>query len=232
MDAPGSGVRHLIVNGDDFGLSAGVNRGVLDAHRRGILTSTSLMVERPLAEEAAALAREAPGLSVGVHLEVEGPALDDARGAVERQLERCELLLGRPPSHLDSHHDAHRDPRVLPHVLRAAARLGVPVRYHSPVVPFGSFYGDWGGGSHPEHVGVESLVRMLETEVGEGVTELVCHPGYVGPDLASSYAAMRERELETLCDRRVREALDRIGIRLIGFRDLPSVLPDVPASEG
>ena len=43
-------MRYLIVNGDDFGLSPGVSRGIIEAHRHGILTSTSLMVDRPAAE--------------------------------------------------------------------------------------------------------------------------------------------------------------------------------------
>jgi chitin disaccharide deacetylase len=216
-------VRYLIVNGDDFGLSPGVNQGILETHRHGILTSTSLMVNRPAAGAAAALARGATELSVGLHLEFDLPVAD-ARAAVEKQLQRFEQLTGRPPTHFDSHHDTHRDVRVLPHLLEWAGRLGVPVRSHSPVARFAGFYGAWAGECHPEHVGVESLLGMLETEVKRGVTELICHPGYVDADLASSYAAVRETEVETLCDPRVRQALEQGGIRLIGFRDLPAVL--------
>jgi predicted glycoside hydrolase/deacetylase ChbG (UPF0249 family) len=217
-------VRYLIVNGDDFGLSPGVNRGILETHRHGILTSTSLMVNRPAAVAAAALVYEAAELSVGLHLEFDLPADSDARAAVERQLQRFEQLTGRPPTHLDSHRDAHRDARVLPHVLEAAGRLGIPLRSHSPVARCAGFYGAWAGDCHPEQVSVESLLGMLETEVKRGVTELICHPGYVDPDLASCYTTMRETELATLCDARVRDATQRGGIRLIGFRDLPAVL--------
>ena len=49
--------RYLIVNADDFGLSPGVNRGVVQAHERGIVTSASLMVRQPAAGAAAACAR-------------------------------------------------------------------------------------------------------------------------------------------------------------------------------
>ena len=45
--------RYLVVNADDFGRSEGVNRGILRAHERGIVTSTSLMVRWPAAEHAA-----------------------------------------------------------------------------------------------------------------------------------------------------------------------------------
>lgn len=60
--------RYLIVNADDFGLSEAVSRGVLEAHRHGILTSTTFMTTFPWAAEMAPLLREAPDLGVGVHL--------------------------------------------------------------------------------------------------------------------------------------------------------------------
>lgn len=60
--------RRLIVNADDFGLSHSVNEAVVRAHREGILTSASLMVNEPGFEEAVKLARENPELGVGLHL--------------------------------------------------------------------------------------------------------------------------------------------------------------------
>lgn len=60
--------RFAIINGDDFGLSPGINRGVLEAHHEGILTSASLMAMGEAFEEAVVLGRENPGLSLGVHL--------------------------------------------------------------------------------------------------------------------------------------------------------------------
>ena len=61
-------MKRLIVNADDFGRARGVNRGILRAHRDGIVTATTLMVGAPAADDAATLAREAPSLDVGVHL--------------------------------------------------------------------------------------------------------------------------------------------------------------------
>jgi chitin disaccharide deacetylase len=58
----------LIVNADDFGRSPSINRAVIRAHREGILTSASLMVNEPASAEAVALARENPKLGVGLHL--------------------------------------------------------------------------------------------------------------------------------------------------------------------
>ncbi|MBW4695151.1 MAG: hopanoid biosynthesis-associated protein HpnK [Lyngbya sp. HA4199-MV5] len=60
--------RQLIINGDDFGFSSGVNRAIIDAHRRGVLTSTSLMVTGAAFEEAVTLAKAHPTLAVGLHL--------------------------------------------------------------------------------------------------------------------------------------------------------------------
>jgi chitin disaccharide deacetylase len=71
---------YAILNADDFGLSPGINRGIIEAHRRGILTSASLMVVGDAFEEAVALAHEHSSLSLGVHLTlVEGrPVLPPA----------------------------------------------------------------------------------------------------------------------------------------------------------
>ncbi len=60
--------RRLIVNADDFGRSRSINEAVLRAHREGILTSASLMVNEAGADEAVAIARENPTLAVGLHL--------------------------------------------------------------------------------------------------------------------------------------------------------------------
>ncbi len=60
--------RRLIVNADDFGRSSAINRAVVRAHREGILTTTSLMVNEPAFQEAVDLARENPNLGVGLHL--------------------------------------------------------------------------------------------------------------------------------------------------------------------
>ena len=60
--------RRLFVNADDFGSYDSINQAVLRAHREGILTTASLMVNEPAADEAVRLARENPRLGVGLHL--------------------------------------------------------------------------------------------------------------------------------------------------------------------
>jgi chitin disaccharide deacetylase len=215
-------MKYLIVNGDDFGAGRGINRGIVEAHCRGILTSTSLMVDRPFGMEAARWSRDFPRLSVGLHVDFPGGVGDPEACAADlgRQFRRFEELTGRLPTHLDSHHDVHHDLRLLPHFLDLARRHGLPLRGHSPVRCLSKFYGQWGGVSHPEQVSVPSLVRMLREEAAEGYTELICHPGYADPDFPSSYSAEREEELRTLCDPAVRAALGEQQIVLIGFADL------------
>ena len=58
----------LILNADDFGLTAGVNRAVIELHRAGVLTSATLMARAAAAEEAIELARSTPTLGVGCHV--------------------------------------------------------------------------------------------------------------------------------------------------------------------
>jgi chitin disaccharide deacetylase len=223
-------MKRLIVNADDFGAGRGINRGIVEAHRDGILTSASLMVDMPGSEEAARLAAALPRLSVGLHVVLTGedgaPLVDfdereRCRTELHRQVRRFAQLTGGLPTHLDSHHNVHRDPRLLPCFLELAEECRLPLRGHSPARYFAEFYGQWDGGEvHLEWISPASLVRMLAADVGPGVTELSCHPGYVASDFRSSYSAERETELRTLCDSAVRRAIGELGIALIDFRDL------------
>ena len=220
-------MKYLVVNADDFGASRGINRGIIEAHRRGILTSTSLLVNTPWSEEAVEASRAAPQLSVGLHIDAGQPRAEFSAGSprvlrevLREQLSHFERILGRPPTHLDSHHNIHRDPRWRPHFLALAAEYRLPLREHSAVRYFSKFYGQWGGETHFEQISVESLARMLEKEIQPGVTELSCHPGYTDPDYITGYAAEREIELRTLGDRRVRQVFAEQSIRLISYHDV------------
>ena len=61
-------MRRLIVNADDFGFTSGVNRAIVEAHTRGIVTSATLMANGPEFAEAVQLAKSLPQLSVGCHI--------------------------------------------------------------------------------------------------------------------------------------------------------------------
>ena len=229
-------LKYLIVNADDFGASRGINRAILELHRLGVITSTSLMIDMPAVAEAADMASTAPGLGVGLHVmltsEDTTPLIDfDDRNRcvaeLEAQFGRFEHALGHPPTHIDSHQNVHRDPRLTPLFVAFAQRHGLPMREHSRARYFSSFYGQWDGEAHPEQISVENLLFMLEQELGSEVLELSCHPAYVDPGFVSDYHAERDIERKTLSDPRVLAFLREQDIRLITFRELPG-LPGSP----
>jgi predicted glycoside hydrolase/deacetylase ChbG (UPF0249 family) len=224
---------HLVVNADDLGYSSGVNRGIFEAHLRGIVTSTSLMVRRPAAEDAVAAAP--PSLGLGLHVDlgewvfeagewhardvVAADGADAVADEVARQLERFRELVGRDPTHLDSHQHVHRNEPVRSIVIEVGADLGVPVRHESHIRYRGDFYGqDDEGNPHPELLSTERLEALI-LSLPDGATELCCHPGYAD-GLASSYAAERELELVALCNPWLPPLLLDAGIELVTFADL------------
>lgn len=231
-----TGRRFLVVNADDFGLTDGVNRGIIEAHERGIVTSASLMVRPSAKEKAAEYARTHPELSTGLHFDVQEwrycrgkwePAyqvIDTADAQVvcqefERQLAAFQRLLGRAPTHLDSHQHVHLTEPARSILLEYAEQLGVPLRSCTPAIAYhGTFYGQTNeGDSFPAGISVEAFIRVLQT-LPPGWTELGCHPGY--PDgLDSVYSIEREEELRILGSAEVRTALDRSDVQLRSFHD-------------
>lgn len=229
--------RRLIVNADDFGLSEGVNRGIAESFERGIVTSASLMVCRPGAEEAAAYARGHPRLSLGLHLDLgewvaEGGRWTRVQGVVDpedayavaeeldRQLSRFRTLTGAMPTHLDSHQHVHREEPVRSAVERAARWLGIPARELTPGIRYrGDFYGQGARGEPiPGALAAERLEEIV-AQLAPGVTELGCHPG-LDPDLACVYREEREHEVEALTDPRVRTRIGASGVELTSFAAL------------
>jgi len=226
--------RYLIVNADDFGLSSGVNRGIIKAHEQGIVTSASLMVRMPGAAEAAAYGREHPRLSIGLHfdlgewsyragswLSVYEVAPVDDRSAVARQAD-CQLaafqgLLGRNPSHIASHKHVHRHEPVRSTLGELARKLAIPLRDFSSGVRYcGRFYGQTCQGCPlPDAISVKGLIDILAA-LPPGLTELGCHPGE-GNDFQSMYLHEREQEVRTLCDPLIQATLGSQHIQLCSF---------------
>ena len=152
-------MRRLIVNADDFGLTAGVSRGILAAYRRGIVTSTTMLVTGAIDRDLVAEARDS-GVGLGIHVNftlgkpltrgrslvgADGRFVRDPRRAaaaaqardaereVAAQVERFLGLVKRAPTHLDSHHHVALHSPIREAFLAAAARLRVPVRSeHEP----------------------------------------------------------------------------------------------------
>lgn len=235
-----STTRRLVVNADDFGRSPGINRGIIRCHEHGVVTSASLMVRWPAAAEAAAYARGRARLGLGLHLDLGEWAFRDgawvalyevvpAGDATEverearRQLDRFrELTGGANPTHVDSHQHVHRHPPARDAALRLARELEVPLRHFSPVRYFGGFYGQSDEGEpFPDGVGVEALVRLLAAlpTGDQECAELCCHPAAeVEADVETMYRDERAAEARTLCDPRVRRAVEEAGFELCTFR--------------
>jgi predicted glycoside hydrolase/deacetylase ChbG (UPF0249 family) len=144
----------------------------------------------------------------------------DPEAEIFRQLERFRALLGRDPTHIDSHQHVHRRKPMRTPMAALAQELGVPARELAGGVRYcGGFYGQGPtGGPHPDGITVERLLALLSA-LPRGMTELACHPGY-GDDIESMYRTERTRELEALCDPRVRAHLDALGIELCSFAAL------------
>lgn len=127
-------MRQLVVNADDFGFTRDVNQGIIEAHRNGILTATTLMSGGGAFDDAVRLAKENPALDIGVHLVLVG---QDPYPTTVAQLARAVMLgkipiyeelsaqvrtvleAGLNPTHLDTHKHTH----LLPPVLDAVARI-------------------------------------------------------------------------------------------------------------
>jgi predicted glycoside hydrolase/deacetylase ChbG (UPF0249 family) len=219
--------RFAIVNADDLGMSAEIDRGIFEAHDGGIVTSASLIVDGPDAEAAIQQSRQRPDLGLGIHVafDVRGKWLLDTQDldAVQRELDRqlaaFVRLTGGPPDHIDSHHHVHGRFNVARLFLEAGRRHGVPVRGFSDVAYVGGFYGQPEfGRTDMARISVDALASLLQS-LKPGVSEVSCHPGYLETRPDAVYNREREEELRTLTDERVKTVIAEEGIRLINYRD-------------
>ncbi|HXJ39871.1 MAG TPA: ChbG/HpnK family deacetylase [Bryobacteraceae bacterium] len=262
--------RRLIVNADDFGFTRDVNAGIVEAHRHGILTATTLMANGDAFEDAVALARETPTLDIGCHLVfVQGQSVaDPSRELPSTVLELARTLLrgelpvyeeaaaqvrklissGITPSHIDTHKHTHLLPSVLTAVARVAKEFGIPwvrrpfdfgidrsaalqkrlvalaMRLAGP-----GFRTALDGLRTTDHfTGFQitgtldsgSLARTLQG-LPEGLTEFMCHPGKLGPELRAAKTRLkesREIELAALLSPETRAVVEQRGIELVNYR--------------
>jgi predicted glycoside hydrolase/deacetylase ChbG (UPF0249 family) len=251
-------MKRLIVNADDYGRTAGINEGTLEAYVMGIVTSATVMVLEAAAEEGIHLAHAvAPDLALGLHFAVTGggrsasppgslPRLapagqfvrsveelperipeQEVRKELEAQIALFEKQAGKPPTHLDSHHHSAVHISVAPVFASVAKERGLPVRASNARVlaqlrekglrvPDFFLESFFGSGATSENL------RFILAHLREGVSELMCHPGYPDDALVrdSSYARERKQEIAAICDPRVRETLVAEGIQLITFLNL------------
>jgi len=265
-------MKRLIINSDDYGRTPDISRGIREAHLRGVVTSTTCMMNIPsTADDIAITLEETPHLGLGVHLvltmgrPISAPdsvaslvdengnffkytpllerasslRMDEVKREWRAQIERFVQASGRKPTHLDSHHhSSYFSPSLFRGMLELAREYGCAIRYpftnvsreieetskHAPAllqefdpsrpdVFFVDFY--------DEGVTLEQLLGILE-HVGEGTSEIMCHPGFVDEAFAeeSVYNFQRQKELKILTDPAIKEAIQSHGIQLISFADL------------
>ncbi|MBS1858108.1 MAG: ChbG/HpnK family deacetylase [Acidobacteria bacterium] len=139
--------KQLVVNADDFGFTPDVNQGIVDAHRHGILTATTLMANGAAFDDALRLAKDTPTLDIGAHLVlISGESLLTGRpyplsvpqlvaALAKREIRPYEELRaqvrrifdsGIRPTHFDTHKHTHLAPPVLDAVARLAGEFEVP----------------------------------------------------------------------------------------------------------
>lgn len=168
--------KQLVVNADDFGFTTDVNRGIIDAHRRGILTATTLMANGSAFDDAVRLARETPTLEIGCHLVlIGGSSLLSGKRYPATAAQLLSLLMrheirpyeelapqvrriidaGIRPTHLDTHKHTHLAPPVLDAVARLGDEFGIRWVRHPFDLPL-----------HALRAGVPLLKRMTSDALG------------------------------------------------------------------
>lgn len=243
-------VHRLIVNADDFGFTRDVNAGIVEAHRHGILTATTLMANGDAFDDAVALAQETPSLDVGWHLVlVQGNSVAEPSRALPATLkELLKALLRRElpvykearaqlnkllaagirPTHIDSHKHTHLLPPVLDAMVSLAKEFEIPWLRRRVIPP--SFGSSLRGVRTTDHflgfrltgkLNTESLAHAL-SRLPAGLSEFMCHPGKLGPELANAATRLkqsRELELAALVSPEVRDAIAKRGIELVNYRN-------------
>jgi predicted glycoside hydrolase/deacetylase ChbG (UPF0249 family) len=236
-------VKQLVINADDYGLTAGVNRAIIDCQRAGIVTSVSqLPGGTPLEGSGVHLrltdgrpilpANFVPSLVTGDgsfprHRHQMGKVRPlEVRHEFEAQIREHHL----PPSHLDTHCHSHAIPEVFEVYAELCqfyhcAGVALDARQTCILRQMGVRCADF---AEIRWTGRGDLAALLREHFERYETvHLMCHPGYVDDELRSrsSLAEAREAETEILLSGAFREFLAREEITLIGMEDLPEVDP-------
>ena len=201
--------RFLIVNADDFGYSHSINKGIIEAHENGIVTSTSVMVNAIAANEAKDLTKY-PDLSIGLHFELK--EVVNVEAELEKQIEKFVAIVGKIPDHIDTHKRRTTDEGIKEVLEAYAKEHNLPVRNFN-AKHIGSF------GINSNDASVAQLKRSID-EATEEYNELMTHCGYADDYLRehSSYNDPREQELASILDPSIKEYITDKGLQLINWR--------------
>lgn len=229
----------LVMNADDFGLTEGVTKGILEACEKGIVRSTTALINSAYIEEAYELSKKYPQLGIGIHLNLTlGKPLTDVKTLVDEngnffrgaakvyshevdydeiyrewkaQIEKFVQVFHRLPTHIDSHHHVHDyTEEALEVTKRLAEEYGLQIRRYSQFEFVRGFYGD--------DISREILIGLLEKNKDKCI-EIMCHPGYVDLDLyrKSSYNLNRVKELDVICSDEVVAYCKEHDVELVNY---------------
>ena len=215
-------MKYLIINADDFGYSKGINRGIIEALRDGIVTSTSVMVDGVAAQEASLLNGN-KGISVGLHFVLPDENIEHEL-EFQRQLEKFGTLMGRQPDHIDVHKPRPNNyPPAIPILEKYSNEHKVPVRNMGFANFIRSFFGlnTDDNSLHEEKVSKSGL-KIALADVNQGFNELMCHVGYSDDYLRkhSSYNDFREIELATLKSKEAKHLIKDMDITLCTWHNI------------
>ncbi len=202
--------KRLIINADDYGMSAGVNRGIIEAVEAGVVTSVSAFT--PPVDADILIGR------CGVHLSITKDWAEQVRQF---------YVAGGTPTHFDSHH------HMQDHYVTRDGYAGLCKGYGVAGVPLSVTQRDYlreCGIKCVDHTEIrwkdgqrETLERLLKIDFAWAQSvHLMCHPGYVDDDLRrqSAMTQTREYELAVLLDPTFKIWLRAEGIELIGYAEL------------
>ncbi len=202
----------LIINADDFGLTRGVNLGIIEAFQQGIVRSTTLMVGMPAERHAVELACQHPGLKVGIHLRLTAgtPMADNVPTLlgetdqlqnqsrfwdnqsmnpeeIERELRaQIEHFLrhGIALSHMDGHHHCHRHPLVAPIARKLAEEYRVPLRPENEMTQYRGISLGFSDQFYGDNLNQENLLEIVRHYLDKvQVLELMAHPALIDEPL-------------------------------------------------
>lgn len=219
----------VLFNADDFGLTKGINDGIIKSHIDGLVDSTTLMMNGLAVEHAVLAAKKTPSLKVGIHLvltwgkplstevpdlinkdgffkyrntyaQSEAPNVDQVELEWKTQIEAF-LNTGLELHHIDSHHHIHSWEPLKDVVVKLANEFQVPVRKVDTLSVHKDILltNELYLDFYGPGVSKDIFERLKESKSDS--IEVMCHPGYVDNDLhtVSSYCNLREKELEVLC---------------------------------
>lgn len=205
-------MKYLVVNADDFGYSYSVNKGIIEAPKKGIVTATSVMVDAIAAHEANELAQY-PNLSIGLHFELK--EIKNVQAELDRQIAKFVSIIGTTPDHIDTHKKHTTEPGIKEVLQEYAKQNKIPVRDLGYAKFIDLFFGFHSNGD----VSVNQLKKAINKATDEH-NEIMCHVGYSDDYLRehSSYNDPREQELNSVCDPNIMEYITSKGLQLINWQ--------------